>query len=255
MNLQGRTALVTGAAHRVGKAIALALAREGASVVVHYGRSADEAEVTAAEIRALGVEAWPIGADLADPEQIAALFEAVRGRVGRLDVLVNSAAGFKKQSLARIGVADWDAAMAVNLRAPFLCIQHAAPLLRASDRPAEVPGLVVNLCDLSGVFPWQGYIQHGVSKAGLLHLTRIAARELAPAVRVNALLPGAILPPPGVDPEGELWREIGSRNPLGRPGNPDLVGQTVVFLAQNDYITGAVLPVDGGEHLVGPINH
>lgn len=255
MILEDRVALVTGAAHRVGKAVALALAREGARVVVHFGRSRGEAEATAAEIRALGTEAWPIQADLAEPAQVAALFDEVGQRCGRLDVLVNGAATFRKQSFARIGVADWDAALAVNLRAPFLCMQRAVPLFEASPRPDGAPALVVNLCDLSGVQPWKGYVQHGVSKAGLLHLTKIAARELAPGVRVNAIVPGAILPPPGVDPAGDLWRRIGSASPLARPGHPDLVGQTVVFLAQNDYITGAAIPLDGGEHLVGPVNH
>ncbi len=255
MDLRGRVALVTGAGHRVGRSIALALAGGGADVVVHYGGSRAAAEATAAEIAALGVSAvaWP--ADLADPAAIAGLFERVADRFGRLDVLVNSAATFRKQPFARVTAADWDAALAVNLRAPFLCMQHAAPLMRAAPRPGGAPALVVNLADLSGVYPWRGYVQHGVSKAGLLHLTRIAARELAPDVRVNAVVPGAILPPPGVDPEGDLWREIGGAAPLARPGHPDLVASAVLFLAANDYVTGAALPVDGGEHLVGPINH
>lgn len=255
MELKGAVALVTGAGHRVGRAIALALAGAGADVVVHYGGSRAAAEATAAEIAGLGVaaEAWP--ADLADPAAIAGLFERVTDRFGRLDVLVNSAATFRKQSFGRVSAADWDAALAVNLRAPFLCTQHAAPLMRAAARPGGAPRLVVNLADLSGVYPWKGYVQHGVSKAGLLHLTRIAARELAPDIRVNAVVPGAILPPPGVDPDGDLWQAMGGAAPLGRPGHPDRVGEAVVFLAANDYITGVALPVDGGEHLVGPINH
>lgn len=255
MDLRGRVALVTGAAHRVGRAIALALAAEGADLVLHYGRSAEAAEATAAEIRALGRRVWPLQADLADPAAIAALFARLREAPGRLDILVNSAASFKKQSFARITAADWDAALAVNLRAPFLCTQAAAALMAATPRPDDAPALVLNLADLSGIHPWRGYVQHGVSKAALLHLTRIAARELAPGIRVNAVVPGAVLPPPELDPASPLWRRIGAASPLARSGDPALVGRAVVFLAQSDYITGVALPVDGGEHLLGPINH
>jgi pteridine reductase len=255
MELRDRVALVTGGAHRVGKAIALALAGEGAHVALHYGRSAEAAEATAREIAALGVEAWPVQTDLADPDAIRQMFDQLDARFDRLDLLVNSAASFKKQSWDRIGLEDWEAAMAVNLRAPFLCMRAAADRMRASRREDDAPALVINLSDLSGVHPWQGYVQHGVAKAGLLHLTRIAARELAPEIRVNAIVPGAILPPPGLDPESALWREIGSASPLGRPGDPDKVAQAVLFLAANDYVTGIQLSVDGGEHLLGPINH
>ncbi len=255
MELTGKTALVTGGAHRVGRAIAIGLAEMGADLVVHYGGSEGAAVDTAAEIRAMGRRAWPVQADLASPEAIDALFAEVDRLAGRLDVLVNSAASFRKQSWDRIGPEDWDAALAVNLRAPFLCMQAAAARMRRVERPEDQPALIVNICDLSGVHPWRGYVQHGVSKAGLLHLSRIAARELAPRIRVNAILPGAILPPPDVDPDSELWRELGSASPLGRPGDPGKIQQTIRYLVQNDYVSGAVIPVDGGEHLLGPVNH
>lgn len=255
MKLPGCVALVTGGGHRLGKAIALALAGEGAHLALHYGRSAEAAEATARQITALGVDAWPVQADLADPKAIERLFEGLDARFGRLDLLVNSAASFKKQSWGRIRLEDWEAALAVNLRAPFLCMHAAADRMRAGQREDDAPGLVINLSDLSGIHPWRGYVQHGVAKAGLLHLSRIAARELAPEIRVNAIVPGAILPPPGLDPESDLWREIGSASPLGRPGDPDKVAQAVLFLAANDYVTGIQLSVDGGEHLLGPINH
>jgi pteridine reductase len=251
MRLENTVALVTGAAHRVGKGIALALAREGAHIVIHYGRSADAAADTADELAALGVETLLAQADLADPAQIGALFDAVEKRFGRLDVLVNSAASFERQPFDAIGVEDWDRVLAVNLRAPFLCTQRAAHLMRATPRPEGETAAIVNISDLSGVFPWHGYTQHGVSKAGLLHLTRIAARELGPEIRVNAILPGAILPPPGMDPDGEAWQAGLRRLPLARAGHPGQVGDAVVFLAQAEYTTGAALTVDGGEHLVG----
>ena len=255
MILREGVALVTGAAHRLGRAMALALAGEGAHVALHYGGSAAAAAATAREIEALGVEAWLVQADLSRPEAIEAMFDGLDARFGRLDLLVNSAASFRKQSWDRVTAEDWDAAFAVNLRAPFLCTQAAARRMRSSRRVDSAPALVVNLADLSGLQPWQGYVQHGVSKAGLLHLTRIAARELAPEIRVNAIVPGAILPPPGLDPTSELWREIGSASPLGAPGDPGRVVQTLRFLVANDYVTGAAIPVDGGEHLLGPINH
>ncbi len=253
MELQDRVALVTGGAHRVGKAIALALAREGMRIVVHYGTSEAAARETVAEIKSLGVQAISFQADLRDPTRIRALFEATASEFGRLDVLVNSAASFVRQPFDEIGLDDWKDVLQVNLRAPFLCTQHAARLMRRVARPPDQPAAIINIADLSGIYPWRGYVQHGVSKAGLLHLTKIAAHELAPAIRVNAIVPGAVLPPPGVDPQGEAWAAIGARTPLQRTGHPDYVAQAAVFLARNDYITGAAIPVDGGEHLVGTL--
>jgi NAD(P)-dependent dehydrogenase (short-subunit alcohol dehydrogenase family) len=255
MDLRGSIALVTGGAHRVGKAIAVALAHEGANLVIHYGSSAGAAQQTAAEIAELGVEAILAQADLSDPAQIEALFETVRGRFGRLDVLVNSAASFQKRPFDDISLADWEQVMAVNLRAPFLCTQHAARLMRGIERPAGESGLIVNIADLSGVYPWLGYAHHGVSKAGLIHLTKVTARELAPTIRVNAIVPGPILPPPGMAPDGEKWQRVSGIVPLERAGDPENIGQSVIFLARNDYITGAIIEVDGGEHLLGPANH
>jgi pteridine reductase len=255
MDLNGKVALVTGAAHRVGKAIALALAREGANLVIHYGSSESAAQQTAAEIATLGAEAISVQADLSDPPQIEALFEALQSRFGRLDVLVNSAASFQKRPFDQISLEDWERVMAINLRAPFLCTQHAARLMRTIERPGGESALVANIADLSGVYPWLGYGHHGVSKAGLIHLTKAAARELAPGIRVNAIIPGPILPPPGMAPDSEKWQQIGGIVPLGRAGDPENIGQTVVFLARSDYITGVAIEVDGGEHLIGPANH
>jgi NAD(P)-dependent dehydrogenase (short-subunit alcohol dehydrogenase family) len=252
MQLNGKVGLVTGAAHRVGKAIALALAREGVSIAVHYGGSEQAARDTVAEIKTLGVDAFSVQADLRDPAQIDRLFETVAERFGRLDVLVNSAASFTKQPFDEISVDDWKDAFQTNLRAPFLCTQRAARLMRSvTDRPADQPAAIVNIADLSGIYPWHGYTQHGVSKAGIIHLTKVSAYELGPEIRVNAIAPGAILPPPGLSLD--RWADFGDRLPLKRTGSPDYVGQAVVFLAQNDYITGALIPVDGGEHLVGTL--
>jgi NAD(P)-dependent dehydrogenase (short-subunit alcohol dehydrogenase family) len=253
MDLQGKIALVTGAAHRVGKALALALAQQGMHVIVHYGGSVDAAQQTAEEIRNLGVDALPFQADLHDASQIELMFRAVADRFGRLDVLVNSASSFAKQPFDEVTPADFDDAMTVNVEAPFICSQQAARLMNAVQR--DQPALIVNIADLAGVHPWHNFIQHGVSKAALIHLTRISAYELAPTIRVNAITPGAILPPAGMDISGDRWQNMGDRVPLKRVGNPGYIAETLIFLARNDYITGALIPVDGGEHLLGAVTH
>jgi NAD(P)-dependent dehydrogenase (short-subunit alcohol dehydrogenase family) len=241
---------VTGAARRVGRAIALALGRRGARLAVHYGRSRDAAESTVEELRELGGEAVALQADLTDPGSIAPLFARVEDELGGLDVLVNSAASFVSTPFDEIDAEEWDRVHAVNLRAPFLCTQAGARLMRATVRPEGAPGAIVNITDLSALGVWRGFAHHSVSKAGLLHLTRVAAWELAPAVRVNAIAPGAILPPPGVPLDGEEWRGRGASVPTGRTGSPEQIGDTVVFLAENDFLNGTVVPVDGGEHLI-----
>ena len=250
MELRDKVALVTGGARRVGKAIALALAREGMHVFVHYGHAEEAARETVAEIQAMGVRAASFRADLHDPEQIAALFAALEAEFGRLDVLVNSAANFVRQPFEEGTVQDWKNVMQVNLRAPYLCTQHAARLMRRTPRPPDQPAAVVNITDLIGLRPRRNFTLHGVSKAGLVHLTRAAALELGPDVRVNAVAPGLIMPPTYMEPESPLWQAMGARVPLERTGHPDHVGQAVVFLARHDYITGIVLPVDGGQSLL-----
>jgi pteridine reductase len=246
--LRGRVALVTGAAHRLGAAIATELARRGCDLVIHYGRSREAAKATAEALRQeYGVAVWTAQADLAEPDEIRALFAHVGEETGGLDLLVNSAATFDSAPLADFDSERWDRVQAVNLRAPHLCIRHALPLFAARAGDAAV----VNIADLSGVVPWRDFSAHGVAKAGLLHLTRCAALELAPAVRVNAVVPGAILPPPGESAESESWQQVGRRLPLGRPGEPRDVGEAVAFLAAARFVTGEVLFVDGGEHLYG----
>ena len=251
MNLNGKVALVTGGAHRLGKVIALALAQAGADVVIHFGRSAEQAQSTKAEIEAIGVKAITLSANLADPGEIEVLFAAVEAQMGHLNVLVNSAASFQSQAFEEVTVDDWDRVLAVNLRAPFLCSQHAARLMRKGKEQ----GLIVNLIDLSGVYPWKDHVQHGVSKAGLRHLTKIAARSLAPHVRVNALTLGAILPPAGVSAESPGWKNLEASLPLQRAVDPQEVGRVVVSLAESTFITGAEVLLTGGEHLLGPVNH
>jgi len=174
--LRGQVALVTGSAHRVGKAIALELARRGVHQVVHFNKSEAEAIQTSNEIAALGVQTTRITADQSDPTQVETLFEAIQTKYGRLDILVNSASIFDQGDLLTLGYDDWQRSLAVNLTGPFLCTQHAARLMRAGGHG----GAIINISDNSGLKGWKAYPQHSVSKAALLMLTKVAARALAP---------------------------------------------------------------------------
>lgn len=246
-----RVALVTGAARRLGRALALRLGQEGLAVAVHYGRSAAQARRTVEELGALGVEARGIQADLADAGAAARLVEEAAAAFGGLDVLVNSAASFESRPLPATDAELVDRVLAVNLRAPLLLLAAAAPHLGRAAAGGGPAGLVVNMLDLSARFPWRGYAVHGAAKAGLAQLTRAAALELAPAVRVNAILPGPILPPPGLSAESDEWRAAGERLPLRRTGGPENVARALSYLLHDDFVTGEVLTVDGGEHLLG----
>lgn len=246
-----RVALVTGAGRRLGRAMALRLAEEGLDVAVHYRGSVDGARRTAEEVAERGVEGHTFQADLGRATEPSRLVDAVLERFGRLDVLVNSAATFESAPLGEVDAGLADRVLAVNLRAPLLLVAAAAAHLGRAAPSGGPAGLVVNMVDLSAVFPWRGYAAHGAAKAGLLQLTRTAALELAPAVRVNAILPGPILPPPGVSVDSDAWRAVGESVPLRRPGRPDHVAEALTYLLRNDFVTGEALTVDGGEHLLG----
>jgi pteridine reductase len=247
MDLTDKVALVTGAGQRVGRAIALGLAERGASILVHYRSSEDEARETLDDIRALGVRAEAFRADLGQPEEIAALFEAVVRSFGRVDVLVNSASTFRLSDVLDVTVEDWNRVMNVNLRAPFLCSQHAARLML--DRGG---GVIVNIADIAGQVPWVRFPHHSVSKAGVVMLTKVFAKSLGPEVRVNAVVPGPVLKPE--DMSDDRWERLGAMLPLRRTGDPGNVVQAVLALVENDFMTGAVLNVDGGDSLIGSVD-
>ncbi len=243
--LAGQVALVTGAAHRLGRAIALELAACGADILVHYHSSNDASvDETLAAIRALKVQAHAQQADLGEAAGVERLFAGLRAHFGRLDILVNSAALFQQRRLLEVTAADWERTMAVNLRAPFLCTQAAAWLMRA-QQPSG--GVIINILDRGVDGPWQAYAHHGVSKAALWALTQVSALELAPEIRVNAVIPGPILPPAGMS--AERWQEVTSVTPPGRSGSPVEVAQAVSFLAGAGYVSGEAIRVNGGEHL------
>ncbi|HLV44541.1 MAG TPA: SDR family oxidoreductase [Aggregatilineales bacterium] len=248
MELQDKVALVTGGARRVGRAIALGLARRGMDVLVHYNRSEADAAQTVESLRALGVRTSAVQADLGSPASIEQVFAALGREFGRLDVLVNSASTFVTGGILDMPVEAWDDVMAVNLRAPFLCSQHAARLMLAQG----TGGVIVNIADVAGQLPWTRFPAHSVSKAGLIMLTKVLAKSLGPQIRVNAVVPGPVLKP-GAMPDAR-WAELGAALPVGRPGEPDNVVQAVLATIDNDFMTGSVLNVDGGDSLLGSID-
>ncbi len=243
MNLNDSVMLVTGGAHRVGKAIALALAGEGARVAFTYHASEAAAHQTAAELQAQSGAALALRCDQTQPEQISAAVAAVVERFGRIDGLVNSASIMPETPFFDTTPADWDAALAVNTRGPFFFTQAAARAMLAQDGG----GSVVNILDESAFAPTRGCIQHGISKSGLWMLTRSCALALAPRIRVNAVTPGAVLIPQGWSEE--RWQRLAQRIPLRRLGTAEDVARAVVFLMREDYLTGQSIGVDGGSLL------
>ncbi|MFN8412342.1 MAG: SDR family oxidoreductase [Anaerolineales bacterium] len=234
-------ALVTGGAHRLGKAFALSLARMGYSIALHYRGSADEAEHTVKEIRALGVDCLPIRADLTVPERVDFLFSLVDEFHAPLKVVVNSAAVMPVGKPQELAVQDWDAALDLNLRAPFLLSQQAAKRMSAG-------GLIINITDIGAQKAWSRYPSYTVSKAGLESLTKMLARAFAPEIRVNAIAPGLVLPSDVVTPE--QWNKLVERLPLKRAATLDEVTSALEFLIKNEYITGQTIVVDGGYSLI-----
>lgn len=238
-----RVALVTGGAVRVGRAISIGLAEAGYDVVVHYHASRGPAEEVAAHIEELGRRCLLVPADLAGPAAADEVVQTAREAFGRLDLLVNNAASFDARPLSATDSDVWDEVMDLNVRAPHLLVRAAADLLR------EARGSVVNVVDLSAFQPWTEFPVHAVSKAALAHLTRVQARTLAPKIRVNAVAPGAVLPPEDYDADRlEMLRR---RTPLQALGTPEDVVSAVLFLARARYVTGEILAVDGGR-LLGP---
>jgi len=246
VDLTEQVALVTGGAHRVGKAIALELARRGADVLIHYGTSADAATETVREIKSLGVSAHAVQADLSTQAGIETVFIALQEHFGQLHILVNSAANFQQREILEVSLEEWQETMAINLTAPFLCTQAAAALMRANDPPG---GVIINVLDKGAIQPWPKYAHHSVSKAGLWMLTQVSAASLGPDIRVNAVIPGPVLKPAATNMSEAEWAKVGDRTALKRTGTPEDVARAVAYLASEDFITGAAIPVNGGEHL------
>ncbi len=246
IDIAGQVALVTGSAHRVGKIIALELARNGVHIMVHYASSAEETvKETLREIKSEGVDAFAVQADISTPAGVAAVFAAVGEQFGRLNILVNSASNFQRRRLMDVSYADWQATMAINLTAPFLCTQQAVALMLQNDPSG---GAIVNILDRGALEPWPAFAHHGISKAGLLALTEVTAASLGPEIRANGIIPGAILK--SENQSQEQWEANALKTPMKRPGTAEDVARAVVYLVSEDWITGATLKVDGGAFLI-----
>jgi len=233
---EGQVALVTGAARRIGRAIALKLADQGADIAIHYRRSKTEAEQVVNEISATGRRAIACPAELTEKREIEKLFGAVEKAFGRLDILVNNAGMFSPARIDELTEEQWDTMLDSNLKAQFMCAQAAVPLMQRNGR-----GRIINLSSIGGMLAWPKYTHYCVSKAGVIMLTRCLARALAPEITVNCVAPGTITFPDEL-PDSDYIK----RAPLGKTGQGEDIAAAVAFLAASDFITGQVIVVDGG---------
>jgi NAD(P)-dependent dehydrogenase (short-subunit alcohol dehydrogenase family) len=242
VKIEGKTALVTGGAHRVGKAIAMTLARAGANLVINYHSSDEAAQQTVREAQALGVGALAVQADVGDLQQVRSMVATARDQFGAVDILVNSASIWKRTPMPMGDFSDWHRVLGVLINGSMYLADSVAPMMQERGE-----GAMVNIVDLSVWKPFSGYIAHSVGKSALLALTRQLALELAPTVNVNAVAPGPVLPPPAYN-EKQVTR-VASRTLKRRWGKPQDVADAVRFLVEADYITGEVIVVDGGERI------
>lgn len=238
--LNGQVALVTGAAKRIGRSIALRLAADGADVAVNYETSKAEAESVVREIQGMGRRAAAFQADVSRRDQVEKLFTAFKKGFSRLDILVNNVGMFFGAKFEELSDAQWDRIMNTNLKSQFLCAQAAAPIMKRQGR-----GRIINLSSLGGLLPWPLYTHYCVSKAGSIMLTRCLARALGPEILVNSVAPGTI-EFPGEPPDEEYIRRV----PLHRTGTGDDIAGAVAYLCTADFVTGQILAVDGGRTLV-----
>jgi pteridine reductase len=242
--LKDKTALITGAARRVGATVARALHAQGANVVLHYRSSADDAAALESELNAARpASARRAQADLLEIARLGELVKVAQENFGGLDVLVNNASSFYPTPLGDVSELDWDDLIGTNLKAPLFLAQAAAPLLHSAR------GLILNLADIHGIKPLRRYPVYSIAKAGLIMLTRSLARELGPHIRVNAIAPGPVMwPEDGLEPA--LQEKITQRTALKRVGSADDVARAAVFFAtQAPYVTGQILAVDGGRSI------
>lgn len=243
MNIRGKVALVTGGAVRVGKAVTLLLAHAGAHVVINYHNSDAAADETAAEVRALGVEALPVQCDVSNQMQVEGMAQVIESAFGGVDIIVNSASHFGRTPFPTDDAhvhEEWRTVTRILIDGPWYVCNALVPGMRRRGG-----GVIINIADLAADFPWRGFAAHGAGKAALLAFTRQLALELAPSIRANAVSPGYILPPPGHS-EARV-QEAAQRTLLGTIGSPEDVAQAVRYLIEADFVTGETLYVDGGE--------
>lgn len=246
MQFEGKIVFVTGSARRVGRAIALAFAEHGANLIIHHASpsSADDAASAAGQVREMGRDAIVISGNQGNSADVEAMFAQVKAHYGKLDVMVNSAAIFKRTDFLDITEQEWDQVLNINLKGPFLLTQQAAHLMQDNG------GVIINISDNSGLNPWASRPHHSISKAGVIMLTQVSALGLAKYnIRVNCVIPGPVLVP--ADADESVLDEIASALPVGHIGNPRNIADACMFLASSNFATGSILRVDGGEGLVG----
>ena len=240
MKIEGKTALVTGGAKRVGRGITLALARAGANVVINYNSSSTEADQTAAEAEALGIEALTVQASVTDYDAVGTMVDEAVQRFGTIDILVNHASVFVADPLPTDDLSTWHRSIDTLVHGPFYCANRVAPVMLENDG-----GVIISIGDLSAFEPWPGFAGHAVGKGAVLSLTRQLALELAPRIRANAGVPGPALRP--IDYDDATFERVADDTLLGRWGTPEEMAHAVLFLAEADYVTGEVITVDGGQ--------
>jgi len=243
MKIKDSVILITGAATRVGREVAVYLAKQGANISFSYYLDNEPWQQTQAEIIAAGVKSLATKAEVRDSAQVNNLVEETVNKLGHVDVLINNASIWLKSSFLDITEEQWDLAMDVNLKGPFMASQAVAPHMLEQKK-----GVIINITDLSAFQVWSGYAHHAASKAGLVSLTKYLALELSPHVRVNAIAPGTVLLPENPSPEKIKWAT--EKSVLGRVGAPDDVARMAEFLITNEFLTGGVYFVDGGRSLV-----
>jgi NAD(P)-dependent dehydrogenase (short-subunit alcohol dehydrogenase family) len=238
--LAGQVALVTGAAKRVGRSIALRLAAEGADLVINYESSEPEAQQLVEEIKASGRRAIAVQGDVSQRSDVQKLFAATEAEFKRLDILVNNAGMFFAADFEQLTEEQWDRILNTNLKSQFLCCQTAAPIMKRQGR-----GRIINISSLGGLLPWPAYTHYCVSKAGSIMLTKCLARALGPEITVNSVAPGTIQFE-GEKPDQDYIKRV----PLHRTGTGEEIAQAVLYFATADFVTGQILAVDGGRLLV-----
>ena len=246
MELKDKVALITGAAKRVGQTLALGLADQGCHIIIHYGQSEAEAENTANQIRAKGVKAWCIQANLADEDAVQALIPQSLALAKQLDILVNNASIFMPEGFLEADSSRWDETMMINLKAPFLLSQAFAK----AQKPDQI-GKIINLLDIGSERPKNHHFSYTISKVALRGLNQAMAHALAAQnIQVNGLALGYLLPDVN-DPDEASFQKMAKRNPSKRLGSPeDVLGAMLYFLREADFVTGEVINIDGGKHLV-----
>jgi NAD(P)-dependent dehydrogenase (short-subunit alcohol dehydrogenase family) len=242
MDIEHSVVLITGAATRVGRHLGRYLASQGASIAFSYYSDDEPWQEAKTEFEAKGQPSFAAKLEVRDSKQVHQLVDGASKALGRIDVLINSASVWLQSPFLEIPEADWDLAMDVNVKGPYLCSQAVAKLMLAQGA-----GVIINITDLSAFQVWKNYAHHAASKAALVSLTRAMALELAPAIRVNAIAPGTVLLPEGATEAKREWAV--SKSALGRIGTPEDVARLAAFIIENEFVTGSVYFVDGGRSL------